>query len=91
LAKLISFLGKTFFSWQKLYFFLAKILSLDKTYIFSWLNFFLLAKPIFFGNFFSIDKTYKFSWQFFFFWQNLYLFLAKLLCFDKTYIYFWFI
>jgi hypothetical protein len=46
-------LGKTyisswnFFSWQNLYFLLAKIFSLVKAYIFSWQNFSLLAKSIF--------------------------------------------
>jgi hypothetical protein len=62
---------------------LAKILSLDKTYIFSWVSFFLLAKPIFFlENFVSIGKTYIFSWLNFFLlakpisWSNFSL-LAK--------------
>jgi hypothetical protein len=84
----LSFPSKTSISWQNLYFFLAKVFSLDKTYISSWLNFLLLEKHIF-----ILGLTSN-SWQNvhlllakLFSWKNLYIFLAKLPTFDKTYIF----
>jgi hypothetical protein len=69
------------------YLFLAKLLSFGKTYISSWLKFYL-------------GKTYIFSWLDYFFlatpisifgktfnsWQNLYLLLVEHFSFGKTYI-----
>jgi len=57
LAKLIFLLGIFFLYWQNLYFLLAKLFSLGKTYISSWI---FLAKPIF-----LIGKAYISSWQIF--------------------------
>ncbi len=60
---------------------MVKFIPLGKTSIFSWLNFYLLARPLFFLN------------KIFIFWKNFYFFMAKLkpigkpLPFDKTFIF----
>jgi len=75
--------GRTFFfwlkfsnSWQNLYFLLAKLFSLGKTYIYSWILF--------------LGKTYISFWlNFSNSWQILYFSLVKLFSLGKTYISSW--
>ncbi len=96
-AKILSFLGWISISWQSSYFFLAKLLSLGKTYICFWLNFYLLTEPIylFLAKFLFLNKNYISYWLNFYilaknlFLLNFYLLLAKLLSLGKTYMFFW--
>jgi len=70
---------------------LAKIFSLSKTYIPSWLNFYPSVKAIsFFGSTFIFwQNLHIFLDNFFFSCQNLYNFLVKLFFLGKTYIPSW--
>jgi hypothetical protein len=70
-----------FFHWlnfdplgKSLYFFLVKPLFLGKTYIFLWLNLYILAKPIY-----SLSKLLCF----------LYLLTKLLFLYDKAFIFSW--
>jgi hypothetical protein len=80
-----------------LYFSLAKSLSLNKTFIYFWLNLYLLTKKLFFGvnlyilvkPLFLLDKIVIYCWlKFCTFAEPIsYLFLAKLLFLNKIFIY----